>query len=144
MENKITPEEYRAFTASTKERRIEWFRDARFGMFIHYGLFSSHGLGEWAQVWENIKITDYEKFAESFCPSEGCTDEWCKLAKDAGAKYVVLTTRHHEGFSLWNSKVNPFNSVNYGPHRDIVKATVASPCPRCPQRCPYRPWLSFR
>ena len=121
MANRITPQEYKEFTAATKERRIEWFRDARFGMFIHYGLFSSHGLGEWAQVWENIKISDYEKFAEDFCPKEGCTDEWCRLAKESGAKYAVLTTRHHEGFSLWDSKVNPFNSVNYGPHRDIVK-----------------------
>ena len=121
MANRITPQEYKEFTAATKERRIEWFRDARFGMFIHYGLFSSHGLGEWAQVWEDIKISDYEKFASDFCPREGCTDEWCRLAKEMGAKYAVLTTRHHEGFSLWDSKVNPFNSVNYGPHRDIVR-----------------------
>ena len=52
----MTYEEYAAFCAATKEKRIEWFRNARFGMFIHYGLFSSHGMGEWAQVWENIKI----------------------------------------------------------------------------------------
>jgi alpha-L-fucosidase len=124
MENRITGEEYLAFTKASKERRIEWFRNARFGMFIHYGLFASHGMGEWAQVWENIKISDYEKLASAFCPKEGCADEWCRLAKEAGAKYAVLTTRHHEGFSLWDSKVNPFNSVNYGPHRDIVREFV--------------------
>ena len=72
----MTYEEYAAFCAATKERRIEWFRNARFGMFIHYGLFSSHGMGEWAQVWENIKISDYEKLAAAFCPKEGCADEW--------------------------------------------------------------------
>ena len=124
MENRITGEEYLAFTKASKDRRMEWFRNARFGMFIHYGLFSSHGMGEWAQVWENIKISDYEKFASAFCPKEGCADEWCRLAKEAGCKYAVLTTRHHEGFSLWDSKVNPFNSVNYGPHRDIVREFV--------------------
>lgn len=124
MENRITGEEYLAFTKASKDRRMEWFRNARFGMFIHYGLFSSHGMGEWAQVWENIKISDYEKLASAFCPKEGCADEWCRLAKEAGAKYAVLTTRHHEGFSLWDSRVNPFNSVNYGPHRDIVREFV--------------------
>ncbi|MBQ9748050.1 MAG: alpha-L-fucosidase [Clostridia bacterium] len=124
MENRITKEEYFAFAKESKERRVAWFREARFGMFIHYGLFSSHGMGEWAQVWEDIKISDYEKLASAFCPKEGCADEWCRLAKEAGAKYAVLTTRHHEGFSLWDSKVNPFNSVNYGPHRDIVREFV--------------------
>jgi alpha-L-fucosidase len=124
MEKRITGEEYLAFTKASKDRRMEWFRNARFGMFIHYGLFSSYGMGEWAQVWEDIKISDYEKLASAFCPSEGCADEWCRLAKEAGCKYAVLTTRHHEGFSLWDSKVNPFNSVNYGPHRDIVREFV--------------------
>lgn len=117
-------EEYAAFCAETKEKRIEWFRNARFGLFIHYGLFSAHGTGEWAQVWENETIADYEKRVSEFCPKEGCAEDWCRLAKAAGAKYAVLTTRHHEGFSLWDSKVNPFNSVNYGPHRDIVREFV--------------------
>ena len=124
MEHSISSEAYAAFCAETKEQRIAWFREARFGMFIHYGLFSSHGMGEWAQVWENIKISDYEKLASAFCPKEGCAEEWCRFAKEAGARYAVLTTRHHEGFSLWDSKVNPFNSVNYGPHRDIVREFV--------------------
>ncbi len=123
MQNVITPEEYFAYTAESHERRIEWFREARFGMFIHYGLFSSSAMGEWAQVWENIKISDYEKFAKDFCPKEGCADEWCRLAKEAGAKYAVLTTRHHEGFSLWDSKVNPFNSMKLC-GRDIVREFV--------------------
>ncbi len=123
MREIVTPEVYAAYTKESRDRRMAWFREARFGMFIHYGLFSSHAMGEWAQVWENIKISDYEHLAERFCPKEGCAEEWCRLAAEAGCKYAVLTTRHHEGFSLWDSKVNPFNSMNYL-GRDIVREFV--------------------
>ncbi len=123
MEQRITSEAYVSYVNESHDRRIAWFREARFGMFIHYGLFSSYAMGEWAQVWENIKISDYEKLAAAFCPKEDCADEWCRLAKEAGAKYAVLTTRHHEGFSLWDSKVNPFNSMKYC-GRDIVREFV--------------------
>ncbi len=123
MSQQITAEEYFAYTKESHDKRIAWFREARFGLFIHYGLFSAHAMGEWGQVWENIKIADYEKYTSAFCPKEGCAEEWCRLAKEAGCKYAVLTTRHHEGFSLWDSKVNPFNSMNiYG--RDIVREFV--------------------
>ena len=123
MEQRITPEEYTAFTKESKDRRMEWFRNARFGMFIHYGLFAAAETGEWAQLWDGYTIKEYEEMTKKFCPKEGCAEEWCKLAKEAGAKYAVLTTRHHEGFSLWNSKVNPFNSYNYY-GRDIVQEFV--------------------
>ena len=103
---------------------MKWWREARFGMFIHYGLFSQVGRNEWVMACENVPPQEYEKLAETFSPKEGCCREWAKLAKEAGCKYMVLTTRHHEGFSLWDSKVNPYNSVNYGPHRDIVKEFV--------------------
>ena len=73
---------------------------------------------------ENIPPEEYEKLAERFQPKPGAPREWAKLAKAAGCKYMVLTTRHHEGFSLWDSKVNPFNSVNFGPHRDLVREFV--------------------
>ena len=75
-------------------------------------------------VQENFPIEEYEKHANEFLPKEGACREWAKLAKAAGMKYMVMTTRHHEGFSLWDSKVNPYNSVNYGPHRDIVREFV--------------------
>ena len=103
---------------------MKWWREARFGMFIHYGLFSQVGRNEWVMACENVPPQEYEKLADTFSPKEGCCREWAKLAKEAGCKYIVLTTRHHEGFSLWDSKVNPYNSVNYGPHRDIVKEFV--------------------
>jgi alpha-L-fucosidase len=69
-------------------------------------------------------VEDYEKLADKFLTKPGAPREWAKLAKAAGMKYMVMTTRHHEGFSLWDSKVNPYNSVNYGPKRDIVREFV--------------------
>ena len=116
--------EYLEQIASTRDRRMAWWREARFGMFVHYGLYAQVGRNEWLQACENIPPQEYEALAETFAPKEGCCREWAALAKKAGAKYMVLTTRHHEGFSLWDSKVNPFNSVNYGPHRDIVREFV--------------------
>lgn len=73
---------------------------------------------------ENIPLSEYEQLAHSFMPQLGAPRRWAQLAKEAGMKYMVLTTRHHEGFSLWDSKVNPFNSVNFGPKRDIVREFV--------------------
>ncbi|MCQ2484123.1 MAG: alpha-L-fucosidase [Clostridia bacterium] len=120
----ISKPEYIKSVDDSRDKRMKWWREAKFGMFIHYGLFSQIGRNEWAQACENIPPEEYEQFAETFAPKEGCCREWVKLAKDAGMKYVVLTTRHHEGFCLWDSKVCPFNSVNYGPHRDIVREFV--------------------
>ena len=116
--------EYEEWTASTRDKRMEWWREARFGMFVHFGLYSVLGRNEWAQVMENIPSDEYAKLADKFNPKPGAPREWARLAKAAGMKYMVMTTRHHEGFSLWDSKVNPFNSVNYGPHRDIVREFV--------------------
>lgn len=119
----ISRREYDRKTLATRRQRLEWFRKARLGMFIHYGLFSQLGRGEWVQTQENYSPEEYAELAKTFAPKEGCADEWCRRAKEMGAKYAVLTTRHHEGFSLWNSKVNPFNSYNYC-GRDIVREFV--------------------
>ncbi|MBQ0125192.1 MAG: alpha-L-fucosidase, partial [Clostridiales bacterium] len=112
--------DYDEMTEATREERLAWFKEARLGMFIHYGLFSMLEGGEWVQVQENYTPEEYAKFASKFAPKEGCCDEWCALAKKMGANYAVMTTRHHEGFSLWNSKVNPYNSYN-ACGRDLVK-----------------------
>lgn len=121
--NFITSYDYNKETASVREERLSWFKEARFGMFIHYGLFSELGTGEWAMNTQNYTKEEYEKLAENFNPKPSCADEWCALAKSSGAKYAVLTTRHHEGFSLWKSDVNPYNSYNYC-GRDIVREFV--------------------
>ena len=120
----LSRNEYEKAIAETRDERMGWWREARFGMFVHYGLYSQLGRNEWVMACENIPVPEYEKLADTFAPKEGCCREWAALAKKAGCKYMVMTTRHHEGFSLWNSKVNPYNSVNYGPHRDIVKEFV--------------------
>ena len=116
--------DYEKQIAETRDARMKWWREARFGMFVHFGLYSAIGRHEWVMAMEGIDKDEYEKYADRFLPEEGCCRRWAKLAKQAGMKYMVLTTRHHEGFSLWDSKVTPFNSVNYGPHRDIVKEFV--------------------
>ncbi len=120
----LSKKDYEAALAASRDRRMAWWRDARFGMFVHYGLYSVRGRMEWAMPLENYTIEEYEKYADQFCPKPGAPREWAALAKKAGCKYMVMTTRHHEGFSLWDSKVNPYNSLNYGPHRDIVREFV--------------------
>ncbi len=120
----LSKREYEAAVAATRDERMGWWREARFGMFVHFGLYALLGRQEWVMANENIAPEDYEKLADRFCPKPGAPREWAKLAKAAGCKYMVLTTRHHEGFSLWDSKVNPYNSVNFGPHRDIVREYV--------------------
>lgn len=115
METKRSRKDYEQQTADSRDRRMAWWREARFGMFIHYGLYAQIGRNEWAMTCENIPIPEYEKLANTFQPKPGAPREWAALAKKAGMKYMVMTTRHHEGFSLWDSKANPYNSVNYGP-----------------------------
>ena len=116
--------EYEESLAKTRDRRMQWWREARFGLFVHFGLYTALGRNEWAMAFESHPVEEYEKLAVTFNPKEGAPREWAKLAKDAGMKYMVMTTRHHDGFSLWDSSINPYNSVNYGPHRDIVKEFV--------------------
>ncbi len=124
MADLLCKADYEQHTANTRDQRMQWWREARFGMFVHYGLYSQYGHHEWAMVQENIPLKEYEKLAAEFNPKPGAPREWAALAKKAGMKYMVMTTRHHEGFSLWDSKVNPYNSVNYGPKRDIVREFV--------------------
>lgn len=126
MSKLLSKPEYEKWIASTRSERMGWWREARFGMFIHYGLYALVGRNEWVMSLENIPIAEYEQLASQFNPRPGAPREWAKLAKAAGMKYMVMTTRHHEGFSLWDSKANPYNSVNYGPKRDIVAEFVAA------------------
>lgn len=110
----------------TYEERMAWLRQARFGIYVHYGLYSLLGRGEWTMYSERIPLKEYEKNADAFLPKVNCTDEWCEAAKMAGAKYIVLTTRHHEGFCLFDSKFSDYTSAKHGCKRDIVAEFVAS------------------
>lgn len=124
MSQLLSKPDYEKWIADTRTERMTWWREARFGMFVHYGLYSQVGRNEWVMSLENYSIAEYEQLANTFNPKPGAPREWAQLAVKAGMKYMVLTTRHHEGFSLWDSKVNPYNSVNYGPKRDIVREFV--------------------
>lgn len=104
--------------------RIQWWRDAKFGLFIHWGLYSIPGRGEWAQWNEQIPVGEYARLADQFNPTNFTPDSWAQLASAAGAKYVVLTSRHHDGFALFADGTNAFTSVNSMAHRDFVAEYV--------------------
>lgn len=100
--------------------RINWWRAARFGMFIHWGLYAIPGRGEWVQWSEQIPVNEYARLADRFKPEHFDPDAWAELAKAAGMKYMVLTSRHHDGFAMFDDGANPFTSVNTAAHRDFV------------------------
>lgn len=100
--------------------RMKWFHEARFGMFIHWGLYSLLERGEWTMFRERIPRGDYAMLADRFNPRKFDADAWAGLAAEAGAKYVVLTTRHHDGFCLFDSRVSDFTSVKTRARRDFV------------------------
>lgn len=103
---------------------IERFRNNRFGMFIHYGLYSLLNRREWAMYYERIPVAEYRKLAEQFHPETLDVADWVKLAKETGAKYICLTTRHHEGFCLFDTALTDFNSVKTAAKRDFVREFV--------------------
>jgi alpha-L-fucosidase len=109
---------------TSREKRMRWWHEARFGMFVHWGLYSQLGRHEWVMNRERIPIAEYEKLADTWKPGEWPMREWAKLAVDAGMKYVVLTTKHHEGFCLWDTEQTPYNAVRRGPGRDLVRPFV--------------------
>jgi alpha-L-fucosidase len=111
------------FTPS-RDQRMSWWREARFGMFIHWGLYSQLGRHEWVMNRERIPIAEYEKLADTWKPKELPAREWAALAKQAGMKYMVMTTKHHEGFCLWDSQQTSYNAVKHGPGRDLVAEYV--------------------
>jgi len=102
------------------EKRIEWWREARFGMFIHWGLYSIPARGEWVQWNEQIPRTEYAKLSEQFHPKHFSPQKWAEVAKDAGMQYMVLTARHHDGFALFDDPGTDFTAMKSGAHRDLV------------------------
>ena len=104
--------------------RMKWWHEARFGMFIHWGLYSVLGRHEWAMENEGIPVAEYEQIAKRFKPKPNAAREWAKLAKAAGQKYMVMTTKHHEGFCHFDSKLTDYCAPKQGPGRDLVKEYV--------------------
>ena len=107
-----------------RARRMKWWHDARFGMFVHWGLYAQLGRHEWVMNRERIPVKEYEKLAATFKPKPRPAREWAALAKRAGMKYMVMTTKHHEGFCLWDTRQTDYNAVKCGPGRDLVREYV--------------------
>jgi alpha-L-fucosidase len=126
---------YRTVTQTQAQRdaRMKWWREARFGMFIHWGLYAvpageyngkrSERIGEWIMEWANIPRAEYEKFATRFNPVKFNAAEWVRIARNAGMKYIVITSKHHDGFAMYGSHVSNYNIVDATPyHKDPIKA----------------------
>ena len=107
-----------------RETNLNDFWRARLGVFVHFGLYSLLGRGEWALNKEQIPVEDYKALADRFDPVEFDADDLARRAKAAGARYLTFTTMHHDGYALYDSAVNPFNSVKRGPGRDLVGEVV--------------------
>ncbi|MCQ2398978.1 MAG: alpha-L-fucosidase, partial [Clostridia bacterium] len=104
--------------------RTKWYRDARFGMFITWGLYAVGANHAWAKSQERITDEQYQKYFDEFTAENYNPKEWAKIAKNTGMKYVVLTTKHHEGFCLFDSKYTDYKSTNTPAGRDLVKEYV--------------------
>ena len=106
------PAQLPAETAAQKEARLAWWTDARFGMFIHWGLYALPARHEWVKKNERITDADYQKYFEQFNPDLYDPKEWARRAKQAGMKYAVITSKHHEGFCLFDSKFTDYKATN--------------------------------
>ena len=123
---------------SAREARLAWFRDAKYGLFIHWGLYAIPagqwqgktvpGIGEWIMNRARIPVKEYEQLAKQFNPVKFNADEWVRLAKDAGMKYIVITAKHHDGFALFESHASLFNVVDATPFRRDVLKELALAC----------------
>src|SRR6201994_2538080 len=109
---------------ATRAQRMQWWHAAKFGMFIHFGVYSTIARHEWVMEEEAWPIAPYTQHASTFKPAAGSPRAWAKLAKQAGMKYMVLTTKHHEGFCNFDTKLTDYNAVKQGPGRDIVREYV--------------------
>ncbi|NMA08966.1 MAG: alpha-L-fucosidase [Clostridiales bacterium] len=101
--------------------RSEWFRRARFGMFIHWGLYAIPARGEWVRSVERIPLEDYEPYFNEFNPTQYDPRAWARLAKAAGMKYAVMTAKHHDGFCLFDSQLTDYKATNTPAGRDLIR-----------------------
>ena len=126
-----------AETKAQRDARMEWWREAKFGMFIHWGVYSVPagyyngkpvpGIGEWIMNKAKIPMTNYQAFAKQFDPEKFDANAWVAVAKNAGMKYIVITSKHHDGFAMFDSKVSDWNIVKATPfHRDPLKELAAA------------------
>ncbi len=122
----------------SKDQRMKWWREARFGMFIHWGLYAVPagewkgkqipGIGEWIMERADIPVAEYEQLTKRFNPVRFNADEWVRIAKNAGMKYIVITSKHHDGFCLWDSKVTDYDIVDATPFKRDVLGELSKAC----------------
>ena len=133
----IKPDPYAEETPAQRDARMKWWREARFGMFIHWGVYSVPagtyngkrigGIGEWIMNRGKIPVAEYRQFASEFNPVKYNADEWVRQAKRAGMKYIVITSKHHDGFAMFNSQASDWNIVKASPFgRDPLKELAAA------------------
>ncbi len=124
MAGRLTDRQVLQGAEKTRAGRMAWWHEARFGMFVHWGLYSQPGRHEWVMNRERIPRAEYEKLADTWKPKPRPMREWARLAVDSGMKYMVMTTKHHEGFCLWDTAQTDYNAVRRGPGRDLVREYV--------------------
>lgn len=125
-------------TIAERDARMAWFREARFGLFIHWGVYAVpagtykgeqvSGIGEWIMNKAKIPVAEYQAFAKQFNPIKYDADAWVRLAKEAGMKYIVITSKHHDGFALFDSKVSEWDVVDASPYGKDLIAPLAEAC----------------
>ena len=117
----------------------QWFKEAKFGMMIHWGLYAlpagewkgqrmNKHIGEWLQCYFRVPNREYHQLTNAFNPIFFDPNEWVQLAKDAGMQYMVITSKHHEGFAMYHSKVSKFNVVDATPFKRDVFGELANSC----------------
>jgi alpha-L-fucosidase len=134
----VKPDPYADETPAQRDARMKWWREARFGMFIHWGVYSVpagtyhgkriDGIGEWIMHNAKIPVAEYREFAKQFNPLKYNADEWVRLAKEAGMKYIVITSKHHDGFAMFNSQASDWNIVKATPFGGDPLKELAAAC----------------
>ena len=109
------------FDAEVYNKRVEWYQQARFGMFIHWGIYAIPARGEWVRSVEEMPEEEYMSFFEEFDPIDFQPKKWAKAAKEAGMKYAIMTANHHDGFCLFDSELTDFKATNTKAGKDLVK-----------------------
>ena len=112
------------FNEEEYQKRMEWYVNARFGMFLHWGLYAIPARGEWMRSFEKLTDEEYQRYFDEFNPTDYDPKKWAHMAKQAGMKYMVLTAKHHDGFCLFDSQYTDFKSTNTRCGRDLVREYV--------------------
>ncbi len=138
MHSQASPDPHAFETTTQRDSRMKWFREARFGMFIHWGVYSVPagvydgkeigGIGEWIMHQGKIPVDRYRAYAREFNPVKYDADKWVRIAKNAGMKYIVITSKHHDGFAMFDSRASDWNIVKATPFGRDPLAELAKAC----------------